>query len=301
MGGGGSKSSSSSVSGSAQKWAIPYATAGAGAVQNVFNQNQPNLQALTNQVTGKVIPGLQNQVDQSGQTAGQAQGYYGDVLSGKYLQGNHYMDQLLSRLRGDVTNGVNSQFEMAGRYGSDAHGAGLARGLGDAEGALLYQNYGDEMNRMGDAAQASQASNLGNNSQLLASLGLGAELPYTGSSSLANSLGALFNGGTSNSMQKQSGPGLLGAIGAVGAGLASNPAFGAAVFSDRRMKADIEELGDWDNKGDGLKRYAYRYKWETPGSRHEGVMADEVKELRPQAYVPNWQGSGFDAVNYAAL
>jgi hypothetical protein len=162
---------------------------------------------------------------------------------------------------------------------------------------LLYQNYGDEMNRMGDAAQAAQASNLGNNSQLLASLGLGAELPYTGSSSLANSLGALFNGGTSTSKSVDKGPGLLGAIGAVGAGLAGN----TALFSDRRMKADIEELGDWDNKGDGLKRYAYRYKWETPGSRHEGVMADEVKELRPNAYVPNWQGSGFDAVNYAAL
>jgi hypothetical protein len=266
-------------------------------VQNVFNQNQPNLQALTNQVTGKVIPGLQNQVDQSGQTAGQAQGYYGDVLSGKYLQGNPYMNQLLQRLRGDVTNGVNSQFEMAGRYGSDAHGAGLARGLGDAEGALLYQNYGDEMNRMGDAAQAAQASNLGNNSQLLASLGLGAELPYTGSSSLANSLGALFNGGTSNSMSKQSGPGLLGSI----LGGAATIGSAAIMKSDRSLKADIEEIGEWDGKGDGLKRYAYRYKSDPVGTRREGVMADEVQKLRPWAYVPNFTRDGKAGVNYAAL
>jgi hypothetical protein len=215
------------------------------------------------------------------------------VLGGKYLQGNPYMDQILSRLRGDVTNGVNSQFEMAGRYGSDAHGAGLARGLGDAEGALLYQNYGDEMNRMGDAAQAAQASNLGNYSQLLASLGLGAELPYTGSSSLANSLGSLFNGGTSTSKSVDKGPGLLGSI----LGGAAQVGSAAIMASDRRMKTKIKLLR---RDPDGLGWYEFAYK-KAPSEMLVGVMADEVKELRPNAYVPNWQGSGFDAVNYAAL
>jgi hypothetical protein len=33
----------------------------------------------------------------------------------------------------------------------------------------------------------------------------------------------------------------------------------------------------------------------------KGVMADEVKVLRPQAYIENYCGSGFDGVNYGAL
>jgi hypothetical protein len=73
------------------------------------------------------------------------------------------------------------------------------------------------------------------------------------------------------------------------------------ILSDRRMKADIEELGPWDDRGDGLKRYAFRYKWEKPGTRHEGVMADEVKALRPWAYVKGFVNGEYDGVNYAAL
>jgi hypothetical protein len=56
---------------------------------------------------------------------------------------------------------VNSQFEQSGRYGSGAHADVLSRNLLDANGQLMYQNYGDEMNRMGQAAQGAQAGKHG--------------------------------------------------------------------------------------------------------------------------------------------
>jgi hypothetical protein len=83
-------------------------------------------------------------------------------------------------------------------------------------------------------------------------------------------------------------------LGAIGAGLASNPAL---KLSDRRLKTNIELLR---RDPDGLGWYRFAYK-RAPDTILEGVMADEVKELRPQAYIPNYQGSGFDAVNYANL
>jgi hypothetical protein len=178
-------------------------------VQSVFEQNQPNLQTLTNQVTNQVIPGLMGRVGQSGQTVGQAQDYLSNVLGGNYLNGNPHLQQMIDATNNDVTNKVNSQFETAGRYGSDAHGSGLTRELATADNALRYQNYGDEMNRMGQAAgMAAQISDQ-DIARLLGSIGIGAQLPYTGSSNLANSLGALFSGGTEQSKSVGAKPGLF--------------------------------------------------------------------------------------------
>lgn len=212
-----STSTSTSASGSGQSWAQPYAASAVNQVQNVVNANQPGLQALTDLTRNGVVNPLLGKFNASLGPSGQATSHYSDILGGKYLNGNPYIGGMLDQSRRDVTNDVNSQFEMSGRYGSDAHGYGLARGLGDAENNLLYQNYGDEMNRMDAAAQAAQAGNAGDIASLLSAIGAGAEIPYTGTNNLANSLGALFNGGTSKSNSVQTGPSPL--WGALGAGL----------------------------------------------------------------------------------
>ena len=94
--------------------------------------------------------------------------------------------------------------------------------------------------------------------------------------------------------------GLMGA-GLGFAGATFNPMAGAAMpgggtqggwnFSDRRLKRDIVRLGELAN---GLPFYAYRYLW-SPVAQI-GLMADEVKALKPWA-VKSF--GGFDAVNYA--
>lgn len=63
-------------------------------------------------------------------------------------------------------------------------------------------------------------------------------------------------------------------------------------WSDRRLKTDINRVGRLEN---GLSVYSYRYK--AGGPIHIGVMADEVRNVRPEAVVrmPN----GFDAVDYS--
>lgn len=65
----------------------------------------------------------------------------------------------------------------------------------------------------------------------------------------------------------------------------------AFYFSDRRLKRDIRRIGKLAN---GLAVYAFRYIW---GDQETvGLMADEVKKVRPHAVVTI---AGFDAVNYA--
>ena len=79
---------------------------------------------------------------------------------------------------------------------------------------------------------------------------------------------------------------ILGAAAGVGTKIA---------LSDRRAKTEISRVGTMPN---GLPIYTYRYK--TGGPVQMGVMADEVAQIAPQAYVPGGPGQ-YDAVNYAAL
>lgn len=208
---------SKSTSGSAQAWAKPYATSAASSVQDVFNQNQGNLQSLTNTVTG-TIPTINSNINSWQPLTEQSQGYYKDVVGGKYLDpsSNPGLSSVLDRMRGDVSDEVNSQFSLGGRYGSGAHTGVLTDRLADAEGNVLYENYNAELARQDAAAGVAPQAQNQSLASLLQAAGIGAELPYTGSNNLASALSALFSGGT----QKSSGGigSLLGGVGSIMSG-----------------------------------------------------------------------------------
>jgi hypothetical protein len=62
--------------------------------------------------------------------------------------------------------------------------------------------------------------------------------------------------------------------------------------SDRRLKRNIERLGI---KANGLDVYSYRYRWDNDNVRRVGVMADEVKRVKPAAVTSL---GGYDTVDY---
>jgi len=68
----------------------------------------------------------------------------------------------------------------------------------------------------------------------------------------------------------------------------------ASAFSDRRLKTDIERIGE---REDGLGVYLFRYLWSP--ARFIGVMAQEVLKVKPEAVIHT--PSGFMAVDYGAL
>ena len=72
---------------------------------------------------------------------------------------------------------------------------------------------------------------------------------------------------------------------------------GAIAFSDRRLKTNIELV---KRDPDGLGWYGWNWRSDPNGPREYGVIADEVKDLRPWAYVENYR-DGYDGVNYAKL
>lgn len=104
-------------------------------------------------------------------------------------------------------------------------------------------------------------------------------------------LGLQSGGLVANAGQKSTstggGPSTAGSIASAIGGIAS-------IFSDRRLKTDIEKL---DELEDGLGLYAFRYIG--TAIKRVGVMADEVAKLRPWALGPKI--AGFSTVNYGAL
>lgn len=219
---GGSTSTSTSITGSAQDWAKPIATSQANATTGVYNQNQPSLQALANRLTG-MVPGLQDRLTTGNPTLKAAQGYTTDVLSGKYLSGNPMLQQIIDKAKRGVVDTVDSQFAGAGRYGSGAYVDVLSRNLADTESGLRYQDYAGQQARMDQAASAAPTlaqADFQGLPELLQTITLAGGLPYVGTSATAEALGALFNGGTQTSTQKTSG-GILGGIGSLLGGVAS--------------------------------------------------------------------------------
>jgi hypothetical protein len=296
----GKKSSKQTTTNEPAKWAKPYLTGAASTIQNTVDSNQGHLDQMAGDMRG-YLPQLGQMA--FGQNAGlnAATGYATDVLGGKYLgEANPYLNQMVDTARGNTMDSINSNFAMGGRVGSDLHFEDLGRGMMQAETGLRYGDYQNERNQMTQAAGLMPGLNASQYAGVMPYLAMSqgaAQLPYTGIGNLGM-IGGLAGGyGT----QTQPGPGwgqsLLGAAVGLGSAALGNPAIMA---SARELKTDIEEIGEWDGRGDGLKKYRFRYKSDPSRTLFEGVMADEVLELRPHAYVPNFH-EGKPGVNYAKL
>lgn len=223
------------------------------------------------------------------------------MLGGRFLNANPYLDDIVGRTSDDVSDRVNSLFARSGGSLGTPHAGILARELANSENQLRYGNYAQErQNQQGAAGLVPglNASQYAGVMPYLAATQTGAGLPYTGLGSLGV-LGGLFNGyGTQTQTQGGGvGAGLLGAVTSLGSAALSNP----AIFSSSAdLKSDIKVLGPWDERGDGLQKVSFRYKWEPEWVRHTGVIAEQVKELRPWAYVHDFY-MGKPGVNYARL
>lgn len=286
------KSKSSSTSGSAQAWAKPYATAAAGNISNTYQEYAPS--------TADAVTGLGNLSDTmsgeyaAGQPGAQAgRDYFNDAISGKYLNNNPYVNGMVGQMREGVTDSVASRMALGGRYGSGVHQGVMARELANAENQLRFNVYNQERGLQHQAAAGAQGGNATLGQLALGGYASQAAAPYAGMAAYGGALGNLFSGGTQTSTQTGPSP-IWGAVGA-GLGALGTAAAGGA-FSDRRLKRNIVKVGEFDN---GLGKYQWIYKNDPSNTVCEGVMADEVKALVPEAYGES--STGYGMVDYAKL
>lgn len=174
--------------------AQPYILKNLAQQDAVFQSTQPQLEqfaGMQRDTYGRLAPGAEQGI--SG-----AQGLVNRTLNGDFLNGNPYLDAILGKTRQSVTDGVDSQFSAAGRYGSGMHAGILARELADAENQARFNNYA--MERQNQIGAVDQAQGLMNGTTGL--LNNAAELPWIGVQAANGAVRQASNGyGTTTTKQ----------------------------------------------------------------------------------------------------
>jgi hypothetical protein len=271
------------------KYAMGYITPAANALQGTYQANQGQAQGMANELYG-MFPDFAKMATEQSPLIGAANTHATDILGGKYLgEGNPYLDQMIQQTGNSVSDRVNALFSKSGRTGSDTNIGSLTKNLADSENSLRYQDSANERQAMMSALGLAPQLDAQKYAGIAPLLGLAqgaAELPYAGVNNYARGIAGLVG----NSQTQTSSPSTGSQI-ASGLGTALQV---AGLFSDRRLKTDIEPLG---TLADGLGIYRYRYIWDD--EPRVGVMADEVARLRPWALGASIDG--YATVHYDAL
>jgi hypothetical protein len=251
--------------------------------------------ALSSVGPGRIEDAYQASISDPNRLAPQASGYLSRVLSGQYLDPNTNpgLGALSRSIWETVAPNVESVFSRAGRGTSDTDSGlagALTRGFTSALAAPLFAQYGQERGFQQSAAG------------MAPSLDAVSSLPLDQYLERMRSLATLGQQGTTTAtaspLQTIAGLGLIGGslfsapAGGTSAATGIMSALGA--LSDRRVKTDIEHVGD-DPRGWGI--YEFRYRGER--ERRRGFMADEVVLYRPDAVLIH--PSGYLMVDYEAL
>jgi hypothetical protein len=187
----------------------------------------------------------------------------------------------LARFRPEILSSlIRDEYSRLG--GMVSMGQNAAAGLGNA-GMQTGQNISAQYGQIGQAqagaalARGQATANMWGN--IAGSVGLAAGLGGFGNKPTPTPAG--FDQMLTN-VQTPVGLGTIN----------TNPYIGP---SDIRLKADIEPMGERN----GLAWYSYRYVWDEPGTKREGVMAQEVIETHPDAVITH--PLGFLMVDYSKL
>ncbi len=199
--------------------------------------------------------------------------------------------------RAGAMTGARERAQQTG-YARKLDAAGLGRGLSGASTAAYGSAMGAGNSAVGNYGMAGQ--------QYMQGMGQGANTIGSGIGMQLGGLGNVLNAQTKMAVNAADNS-FLGNVGGIMGGVAGMseafPTFGAGlgkigtalIGSDIRLKDNIEFAGVDDVTG--LNLYDFNYKWNP--KRFRGVMAQEVKEMYPEAVYTS--GAGWMAVYYDML
>ena len=193
--------------------------------------------------------------------------------------------------RAGAMTGARERAQQTG-YARKLDAAGLGRGLSGASTAAYGSAMGAGNSAVGNYGQAGQ--------QYMSGMGAGASTIGSGLGMQLQGLGNVLNSQTSMAVNAPDNS-FLGTVGGLAGGVAGMatafPKYSLwkGITSDRRLKDNIEFAGVDDVTG--LNLYDFNYKWNP--KRFRGVMAQEVKEMYPEAVYDS--GAGWMGVYYDML
>lgn len=279
---------------------------------DVNQQNQIGLGRAAGTALGRVAGMPQFSLDQFGKVPG-AGDYAGDrqrVEDALYGSASRYLDpqfgQREEATRARLLNSGIREGSEAFRSEMDQLGRDRALSYGDARDRAILAGGSEQSRLLADALRGRQQgiSEATLERQLplqefMSLYGGGgttgipqAGIPQAGGVQPYDLLGAAnaqYGAQVDAYNAKQAGrQGLLGGL----AGLGGTLGAAAILASDERLKENIESIGELS---DGTGVYEYAYKAD-PGTRHVGVMAQEIEQTQPDAVIEH--PNGYKMVDY---
>lgn len=204
-----------SSSSKTQKTTPVYGQQLEGAANNVtgaYNAAAPKITAISDAMGG-LVPGLIDRYTNGDANINAAKAYNADVLGGRYLNGNPFLEDIVSRTGNDVRNQTTAALGTRGLTGGSAFGDIVSRNVGNSAATLRFNDYNTERSRM-DGAVGAAAGLAGASEIPLASLQAILEAqkaPVSTAAGAGSAVGGLL-GQYTNTQQKSS-PSLMESIG----------------------------------------------------------------------------------------
>lgn len=178
-----------------------------GAANNVnsaYSAQAPKVAAVTDALGG-LVPGLIDKYKNGDPGLNAAGAYDADVLGGKYLDSNPYIDDIATRAGNDARNETAGALGTRGLTGGSAFGDIISRNVANAGTDLRFANYNTERGRMDSAS--GRAPGLAAAGQLpiatLLEIAQAQQMPVQTAAGAGSAIGGLL-GQYTNTEQKQS-------------------------------------------------------------------------------------------------
>jgi hypothetical protein len=239
---------------------------------NARNQAQMDF-AGRQDTAGQFNAGAQNQFDLSQFGAANNMSQFNAGMDESSLMRALAASGQMGQLAGAQGDNERADLQMLSQLGNDERAINQAGATADLSLMQMMANlYGTMPYNLFTGQNTSGTSTVKDTPSTMSSI----QQTLDVGSSLASMFGGMPTGGTGATHSRPS------------AGNNPRP-------SDIRLKTDIEPAGERN----GHAWYSYRYVWDEPGTVHEGVMAQEVIQTRPDAVITH--PLGFLMVDYAAL
>lgn len=123
----------------------------AGNVNSAYQSQAPKITGITDQLS-TLVPGILDRYTNGDPNVKAAAGYNTDVLAGKYLDSNPYLESIVGKSQSDARNQTAAAMGVRGLNGGSAFADIISRNVTDAGNTLRFNNYNTERGRMDTAA-----------------------------------------------------------------------------------------------------------------------------------------------------
>jgi hypothetical protein len=253
-------------------------TGAASNITGAYNAQAPKITGITDQL-GAQAPGLIQRYNDGDPNVKAASGFNQDVLGGKYLGSNPFLEQNITNANNDIRGQAQAAAGVHGNWGDSSELQDItSRNIARNENDMRMQSYNTGLGLMGQQSALAPGIADARYQPLnqLTNIAQAQNMPLQAAVGAGSGVGGLLGQYANTKSNPAWGPAVLNA---------AAQAAGAYAACDVRLKTDIRRVGATH---EGLPIYSFRYHGDS--EPRMGPMAHEVEAMQPDNLGPTIGG-----------